>query len=119
MRIFIRMKTILYVEDDGIDRDEIVPELEDEGYLVLEHRNGEEAKEHIERGLFDLAIIDRTLPGISGDQLVGAIKRRYPEKPVIAVCATNMGSAKYADITMCKLDFREGTLVREIRSILK
>ncbi|MBI3973952.1 MAG: response regulator [Chloroflexi bacterium] len=45
--------------------------------------DGKEALQRFRAGDFDLVITDRTMPGMSGDQVAAAIKRAAPGTPVI------------------------------------
>ena len=45
--------------------------------------NGEDALETFRTGGFDVAVIDRAMPGMNGDQLAIALKSIAPAVPVI------------------------------------
>lgn len=64
----VRMNKLLIVEDDKLINDGLAFSLKNEGYLVLQAYNGEQAKQYLaERP--NLIILDINLPDISGFEL--------------------------------------------------
>jgi len=49
----------------------------------------EEAVEHLATGEWDLALLDVDLPGRSGLELLGEIRRKWPSVPVLVVSASH------------------------------
>src|SRR5437868_12823275 len=47
--------------------------------------NGDEALELAGKLAWDVAVVDYTMPGCSGVELVKEIKRQYPERPVLVL----------------------------------
>ena len=83
------MKRILVV-DDSLDVRFVIREFFEshkDGYLVEEAINGLQALEKLGASLpderFDLVISDIEMPGMTGLELVGKIKERFPQLPVI------------------------------------
>ncbi|HXS94732.1 MAG TPA: response regulator [Candidatus Limnocylindrales bacterium] len=70
--------TILIVDDDLVFASELQQALEGAGYTVLVRHSGPDALTLVEqlKGAIDLAVIDVLLPGMSGFEVVGSIKRR-------------------------------------------
>ena len=68
------MARVLLVEDDAGIRAGVKLMLEDEGYEVVEAATGEEGVERFRAGGADLAIVDLLLPGISGIDVVRALR---------------------------------------------
>lgn len=70
--------TILIVDDDPVFASEIQRTLEGAGYTVLVRHSGPDALKVVEqlKGAIDLAVVDVLLPGMSGFEVVGNIKRR-------------------------------------------
>lgn len=82
-------KSVLVVEDE-IDLAEMLRyNLEREGYAVRCVGDGRNALSEIRRQPPDLLILDRMLPGISGDEVIQQIKRepRFSTIPVLMVTA--------------------------------
>ncbi len=75
---------VLVVDDDFLVAMNTTAMLEDLGHEVVEVHSGALALEAIERrGPFDLMITDQAMPQMTGVQLVEAVRRRWPELPVI------------------------------------
>lgn len=78
------MKHILYVEDEGYISENRKDELEVNGYSVILCRDGREAVQLIEDGIkYHLALIDLSLPEITGEEVVRVSKTINPQTPVI------------------------------------
>ncbi|MFQ5827858.1 MAG: response regulator transcription factor [Candidatus Methylomirabilia bacterium] len=61
--------------------------LKAEGYSVVTASHGEEVVRLIEETPPDLVLLDIMLPGMSGTELLPAIKQRHPKVPVVMVTA--------------------------------
>lgn len=81
------MAEILIVEQDIDLGNSIVELLETEGHHTDWAKDGLEALDKICNGEYDLAILDVTLPGIDGSEMVEAIKKRTPRTMAIMVCS--------------------------------
>ena len=85
------MKKILVIEDNDFNRDLLVQILE-EDYTVLEAEDAQQGLDvsHAERP--DLILMDISLPGMDGHELVGRIRgtETIRDIPVIAVTAHAM-----------------------------
>jgi DNA-binding response OmpR family regulator len=77
---------ILTVEDDERIRTAVRLALEDEGWDVVEARNGEEALDQFKRSTIDVVLIDIMLPGIDGFEVCRSI-RRNSDVPIVMVTA--------------------------------
>jgi DNA-binding response OmpR family regulator len=77
---------ILTVEDDERIRTAVKMALEDEGWVVEETANGEEAIEAFARTPSDVVLIDIMLPGIDGFELCRSL-RRTSDVPIVMVTA--------------------------------
>ena len=53
--------------------------------LVGEAKNGEEALELVRRLEWDVAILDFSMPGRSGVELIKEVKRQHPGRPVLVL----------------------------------
>lgn len=79
---------ILIVDDESMLRFNLRALLEDLGYLVVEAANGREGLLIFERELPDLVISDLRMPEMDGLALIAAIKKNYPETPLIVISGT-------------------------------
>jgi DNA-binding response OmpR family regulator len=77
---------ILTVEDDERIRTAVKLALEDEGWIVDEADNGEDALEIFARHPTDVVLIDIMLPGIDGFEVCRSI-RRTSDVPIVMVTA--------------------------------
>jgi DNA-binding response OmpR family regulator len=77
---------ILTVEDDERIRTAVKMALEDEGWVVEEAENGEDALESFRRQEADVVLIDIMLPGIDGFEVCRSL-RRNSDVPIVMVTA--------------------------------
>ena len=78
---------ILVVDDEPLVRQSVQMLLQGDGYVVEEAKSGAEALALFQPGKFDMIFTDYLMPGMKGDQLAAAIKRRSPEQPVVMLTA--------------------------------
>jgi CheY-like chemotaxis protein len=78
-------KTILLVDDEELVRRTTRAVFSRFGYQVLESNNGEHALALIEDGSepIDLIVLDRSMPGLSGEHVLERIRAIAPELPVV------------------------------------
>lgn len=76
----------MIVEDDATVSAVVVKYLRARGFLVTHHSDGSSAKEALRSGLPDVLILDRMLPGISGDDLCRAV-REVSDLPIVMLTA--------------------------------
>jgi PAS domain S-box-containing protein len=78
-------ETILIIEDEDVVRQLACRGLRDQGYSVVEARNGVEALQYIEhnRGAVDLVISDVVMPELGGRELGQSLDRVEPGLPVL------------------------------------
>jgi PAS domain S-box-containing protein len=77
---------ILVVDDEDLVRSVLVRSLEDEGYVVLQARDGREALERLaEHDRVDLVVSDLVMPVMSGRELAVELSARHPTLPVVWV----------------------------------
>jgi len=81
---------ILVVDDDATIRDSIALVFRGVGIEAVTAENGERALEAFGHGVFDGAIIDLMMPGMSGLETIRALRARAPDLPVIIVSGSLM-----------------------------
>jgi nitrogen fixation negative regulator NifL len=79
----IRPLRVLLVDDEDIVCQILREYLVEDGHVVETAANGHEALDKLPKAAFDVVILDRAMPGLSGDQTALAIKELKPELPVI------------------------------------
>lgn len=116
--------TILVVEDEIKITRFIKRGLEMEHYTVDVAYNGEDALEKIELNSYDLIILDIMLPKKSGVELVGELREKRIETPVIMLTAKDTIEDRIAGLDAGADDylvkpFAFGELVARIRALLR
>lgn len=83
---------ILVVEDDKFLRELYDELLKEEGYEVTLAEDGEKGLAQIQKGGFDLILLDIMLPKIDGLEILRRVKNKPPEKQNgSTVLLTNLG----------------------------
>jgi len=100
-------KQILVVDDEERIRQSLNGVLKDEGYEVLEVKDGAQALKQIEVEPPDLILLDIWMPGMDGMETLERIKKQIPNLPVImisghanielAVKATKLGAYDFIE----------------------
>lgn len=83
--------TIAVVEDNADNRLLLTAILGDR-YAIVEYENGPDALDGLARSLPDLVLLDISLPGMDGNEILGEIRRdgRMRHLPIIALTAHAM-----------------------------
>jgi two-component system, NarL family, invasion response regulator UvrY len=78
---------ILIADDHPVVRRGLKDIVASESDMVVtgEARSGDEALEMLGRLEWDVALLDYSMPGCSGVDLVREVKRRYPQRPVLVL----------------------------------
>jgi two-component system nitrogen regulation response regulator NtrX len=79
------MEHILIVDDEAGIRSTLAEILADEGYRTTLASNVAETRQKLDRGFFDLAILDIWLPDGDGLDLLTEIRREHAETPVLMI----------------------------------
>jgi len=100
-------KQILVVDDEERIRQSLTGVLKDEGYEVLEVRDGVQALKQIETDPPDLVLLDIWMPGMDGMETLERMKAQIPNLPIImisghanielAVKATKLGAFDFIE----------------------
>ncbi|WP_285030906.1 response regulator transcription factor [Mycolicibacterium sp. lyk4-40-TYG-92] len=77
---------VVLVEDDQRVRTAVAAYLRAKGFRIDEFSDGETAREAVQRSTPDVLVLDRMLPGLSGDDLLREIRTRS-DVPVIMLTA--------------------------------
>ena len=76
---------LLLVDDDSVIREELGELLRDDGHEVRDAPSVPKAIEILEREAIDLVLTDLKMPRHSGLELLGEVRRRWPEVLVVVV----------------------------------
>ena len=76
---------ILMVDDEQIVHETIGEYLSDCGHDVENAFDGKAALDILDLRSFDIAFVDLRMPGIDGDELLGKIRERRPEIPLVTI----------------------------------
>ncbi len=89
---------ILLVDDDSFLRDMYATKFSQEGYTVSVARNGEEGQQiFTDEGPFDVVLLDMVMPGITGIDLIKALKRLDTAAEVTFIVLSNQGEQSDID----------------------
>lgn len=78
---------LLLVDDHTIVREGLkrILEATPEGWVITEESSGFQALDSLRRAHFDLAIVDISMPGMSGLELIRRIRAEFPALPVLVL----------------------------------
>lgn len=96
---------ILVVEDEPAIADFLERGLTAEGYSVTTATDGIEAARRVTSGDADLVVLDLMLPGRSGAEVLGDIRRTRPHLPVIVLTARGETETKVSLLDLGATDY--------------
>jgi len=97
------MARVLVVDDEASVRDMVKAMIEPDGYNVIEAGNGAEAVDACRGASVDLIITDIVMPGKNGIDLIMAVKKDYPDVPVIAISGGGGITGRFDYLEIAKL----------------
>jgi len=116
---------VLVVDDDTLMREVLKAVLRDEGFDVAgEAKDGQSALTQIERGLPDLICLDVNMPGMSGLDVLKAIKARYKDCRVVMISgdssmATVREAVGFGAVGFIVKPFKAGRVGAALRAAMK
>ena len=87
------MAKVLIVDDDETIRDTLY-ELLNETYICQTAETAEKALSRLEADEYDLVLTDISMPGLTGLELLGQVRQKYPNTPVIII--SGIGDEEHA-----------------------
>ena len=87
------MARILLVDDDETIRDTLY-ELLSEDYICQTAETAEKALARLEADEYDIVLTDISMPGLSGLELLGHVRQKFPNTPVIII--SGIGDQEHA-----------------------
>ena len=79
---------ILLVDDNAVVRDMLVDLVESLGYAADAAGGGAEALTLFDQNRYDIVLTDLLMPGMSGWEVLAAIRQRDPRMPVVIITGT-------------------------------
>jgi len=118
-------ETVLVVEDEDAVRSLVCEILEEQGYNVLNARNGAEALAacHQRAGIIDLVITDVVMPSMSGSELATRLRPLHPQLKLIFMSGYTDNAIIHhgvlsADMAFLNKPFTPQMLARKVREVL-
>lgn len=105
MNTLIPKATLLIVEDNPLVRQTMAVFLENSGFHILQAKNGHEGLALFNEKSPDLIILDLQMPGMSGLDLMAAIKNDLPVIPTIVVSGTGSRDDVIATLKLGAWDY--------------
>jgi len=111
---------ILLVDDDALIAMSSVDMLEDLGHVVFEANSGKQALELLSSTSgIDLLITDFAMPGMTGAQLIEAVRVKFPELPILlATGYADLPNGNLNDIPKIGKPYTQPQLANEVARIL-
>jgi CheY-like chemotaxis protein len=88
----IMQGTILVAEDDAAIADVLVEVLTEEGYTVQIASNGCDALAALQADRLELALLDLSLPGLSGREVLSAVRAQQIDVPIVVTTASSLAA---------------------------
>ncbi len=115
---------IMIVDDEATIRASLVESLTREGYEITAAESGEEALAKCHSLDFDLVITDLKLPGVSGLEILQALRNQGNATPVIMMTAygdvdTAVSAMRLGAYDFIPKPFKLGTMKSQVRAALK
>jgi len=88
------MARVLIVDDDETIRDTLY-ELLSEFYVCQTAETAEKAFARLEADEYDVLLTDISMPGLSGLELLGHVRQKFPDTPVIII--SGIGDQEHAE----------------------
>ncbi|HMI92201.1 MAG TPA: response regulator, partial [Polyangiales bacterium] len=109
-----RVKHLLIVEDDETQRNAIMELIGEEDLVISAVASGEEALEKLGEQQFDCMVLDLKLPGMSGVELINAIKQNpsWRRTPVIVYTGKELSSEEHSALRRVT----DTIIVKDVRS---
>jgi PAS domain S-box-containing protein len=110
--------TALVVDDEDLVRASTADMLTELGYAVVEANSGEDALRVIDAGVHvNVLITDHLMPGMSGVDLVRAVRQRHPDMPALIVSGYAEVEDLAPDLPRLTKPFRQTDLAASIESL--
>ena len=109
------MLKVCLIDDDDLVRGALTLGLEDGGYQVFAADDGASGLALIERERPDAVMTDLRMPGLDGSALIGAIRMRFPNLPIVAMS----GQDGEADLSGADVFLRKPFKIGDVSAALR
>jgi CheY-like chemotaxis protein len=111
---------VVAVDDDALVLTNTIAMLDDLGHTAIAASSGAEALDILrQQGPADLVVTDYAMPRMTGLQLADAIKKEWPELPIIiATGFAEMGPDTESDLPRLAKPFTQAELAKELERII-
>jgi signal transduction histidine kinase len=115
-----RRSRIMLVDDDALIAMSSVDMLEDLGHEVVEANSGKQALDLLGKlEPIDLLITDFAMPGMTGAQLIEAVRSKFPELPILlATGYAELPNGKLNDVPRISKPYTQPQLASEVARLL-
>src|ERR1700730_3392469 len=121
-----KFKNILMLDDDEVVTNSYQNKLKSERFKVGVARSGEEALQSLAKEPVDLMILDFSLPGMNGAEILKTIRSQFDARALPVIVFTNfylpevVRAASEAGATQClrKSDYTPRQMVEIVRELL-
>ncbi|MDB5394357.1 MAG: sensory box histidine kinase/response regulator [Rhodospirillales bacterium] len=111
--------TVLLVDDEELVRISTADMLTELGFEVLEANSAEEALKLIDRGAsIDLLVTDHLMPGMTGVDLVHAVRERQPATPGLIISGFAEVEGIAPDLPRLTKPYRQADLAASVASLI-
>lgn len=112
--------TVLVVDDEEYMLYVMRRALEEEGFSVTTASSGAEALDSMGRSLPDLVLLDLKMPGMNGPEVIGEIRHRWGDLPVVILTGYPEGelvnqALQYSPITLLTKDALPAVVARTVK----
>jgi CheY-like chemotaxis protein len=76
---------VCIIDDDELTRAHMARTLEAEGFAVVEAQTAKQGLELVAESEPDVVLVDLIMPDQDGLETIGALRRRWPDMPIIAI----------------------------------
>jgi len=76
-------RTVLIIDDEDLVRDVVARMIEDLGYNTITARDGRTGLDIVARNVVDAVLVDMTMPGMNGAEVIAALRASHPGLPVV------------------------------------
>ncbi|RJQ48878.1 MAG: sigma-54-dependent Fis family transcriptional regulator [Nitrospiraceae bacterium] len=118
------MKRILVIDDEPIVRTSCMRALQYEGYEVMLAGSGNEGLDMLNKGSFELVLLDLKMPDMDGMEVLMKIKEQWPGTKVVMITGystveTAVQALRLGAYNFVEKPFTPDTLLSAVREVME